>query len=61
MRAFRPYADRPQLSITYYEIPAEVLEDAAQLANWAQRSVAAAKTRAAHTRPATARRLRNKR
>jgi DNA transformation protein len=61
MRAFRPYADRPQLSITYYEIPAEVLEDAAQLASWAQRSVAAARTRAAQRGAATARRRRNKR
>ena len=61
MRAFRPYADRPQLSITYYEIPAEVLEDASQLAAWAQRSVAAAKTRSAQKDAATVRRRRNKR
>ena len=61
MRAFRPYADRPQLSITYYEIPAEILEDAPQLACWAQRSVAAAQTRAARPRAALARRRRNKR
>lgn len=42
MRQFRPYADRPQLSMSYYEVPAEVLEDPAQLVDWAQRSVAAA-------------------
>jgi DNA transformation protein len=41
-RRFRPYADRPQLSMSYYEAPAEVLEDARQLAEWARRSVAAA-------------------
>jgi DNA transformation protein len=42
MSQFRPYADRPQLSMTYYEVPAEVLEDPTQLVTWAQRSVAAA-------------------
>jgi DNA transformation protein len=61
MRAFRPYADRPLLSTTYYEIPAEVMEDAEQLVSWAQRSVAAARTRAAQRGAATARRRRNKR
>lgn len=39
---FRPYADRPELSMSYFEAPAEVLEDARQLAEWARRSVAAA-------------------
>jgi DNA transformation protein and related proteins len=42
MGQFRPYADRPEISMTYYEIPAEILEDPAQLVVWAQRSVAAA-------------------
>src|ERR1700739_4899692 len=42
MQPFRPYADRPELSMSYYEIPAEVLEDPAQLVQWAQRSVEAA-------------------
>jgi DNA transformation protein len=39
---FRPYADRPQLSMSYFEAPPEVLEDARQLAEWARRSVAVA-------------------
>jgi DNA transformation protein len=39
---FRPYADRPHLSMNYYETPAEVLEDAAVLVEWARRSVAVA-------------------
>jgi DNA transformation protein len=39
---FRPYADRPQLSMNYYATPAEVLENAGELANWARRSVEAA-------------------
>jgi DNA transformation protein len=39
---FRPYADRPQLSMSYYEVPPEVLDDARQLIEWARRSVAVA-------------------
>lgn len=42
MQPFRPYADRPHLSMSYYEAPAEVLENAAQLAAWARRSLAVA-------------------
>jgi DNA transformation protein len=58
MAAFRPYADRPQLSMSYYEVPAEVLEDPRQLATWAARSVAVARSAVA-ARPArpTQRRL----
>ena len=50
MSQFRPYADRPELSMSYFEIPADVLEDPPQLVVWAQRSVAAAL--AAQQRPA---------
>jgi DNA transformation protein and related proteins len=39
---FRPYADRPQLSMSYYEAPADVLEDAGELVSWVRRSVAVA-------------------
>lgn len=42
MAQFKPYADRPHLSMKYYETPAEVLEDAGELVSWAQRSVAVA-------------------
>jgi len=42
MTRFRPYPNRPLLSMTYYEVPAEVLEDADQLAIWARRSLDAA-------------------
>jgi len=42
MSQFRPYADRPELSMSYYEIPPDVLEDPAQLVSWARRSVAVA-------------------
>jgi DNA transformation protein len=40
--AFRPYADRPEVSMSYFEAPAEVLDDARQLIEWARRSVAVA-------------------
>ena len=36
---FRPYPDRPLLSMSYYAAPPEVLEDARQLTEWARRSV----------------------
>src|SRR5260370_29418036 len=42
MGQFRPSPDSPQLSMSYYETPADVLEDAAALVAWARRSVAAA-------------------
>jgi DNA transformation protein and related proteins len=42
MNRFRPYKDKPHLSFTYYEVPAEVLEDREELVAWARRSVAAA-------------------
>jgi DNA transformation protein len=42
MRRFQPYEDKPDLSFTYYEVPADVLEDREQLVVWARRSVQAA-------------------
>jgi DNA transformation protein len=39
MAQFRPYADRPQVSMSYYETPADVLENAGELVTWARRSV----------------------
>ena len=53
MGQFRPYPESPQLSTTYYETPADVLEDAAELVAWARRSVAAAMAAAA-ARPVAA-------
>jgi DNA transformation protein and related proteins len=53
MGRFRPYPDRPELSMTYYEVPADTLEDADECVAWAQRSVAvAAAARTKTTRPA---------
>jgi len=42
MARFRPYRDRPLVSMSYYEVPADVLEDADECAQWAMRAVAAA-------------------
>jgi DNA transformation protein and related proteins len=42
MAQFRPYADRPYLSMNYFEVPADVLEDAGELVNWARQSVVVA-------------------
>jgi DNA transformation protein len=39
MQAFRPYKDKPEVSMTYYTVPADVLDDAEQLVTWARRSV----------------------
>ena len=52
MSPFRPYADRPELSMSYYEAPADVLEDTAQLVSWARRSVAVAMAAAKPARAA---------
>ena len=42
MDRFRPYPDRPAVSMTYYEVPADVLEDADECAAWARKSSAIA-------------------
>jgi DNA transformation protein len=52
MGRFRPFADRPQLSMTYYEVPADTLEDAEECVAWARRSAAIA---AATQKPAARR------
>ena len=48
MQPFRPYAERAEVSLSYYEVPAEVLEDPAALSAWSRRAVAAALERAQH-------------
>jgi DNA transformation protein len=42
MPAFQPFKDKPEFSMSYYQAPAEVLEDAEQLIMWARRSVSVA-------------------
>jgi DNA transformation protein len=46
MGRFRPYADKPQLSMTYYEVPADTLEDADECTRWARKSAAIASAKA---------------
>jgi DNA transformation protein len=42
MAQFRPYPDRPHVSMSYYAVPVDVLEDPEELVLWARRSVAVA-------------------
>jgi DNA transformation protein len=42
MGAFKPYADRP-MSMSYFQVPARVLEDPEELAMWAQDAIAVAR------------------
>lgn len=39
---FRPYKDRPEVSMSYFHVPADVLEDADELVPWARSAVGAA-------------------
>ena len=51
MARFRPYADRLEWSMNYYETPAQVLEDPEELKLWALESIVAARA-AAGNKPA---------
>jgi DNA transformation protein len=42
MERFRPFDDKPLWSMTYYTVPADVLEDAEECVIWARKSVATA-------------------
>ena len=46
MAAFRPYADRPEISMTYFAVPAQVLEDAEALVSWSRRTLATTRANA---------------
>jgi DNA transformation protein len=39
MAAFRPYAERPEVSMSYFAAPADVLESPEELLTWSRRSV----------------------
>jgi DNA transformation protein len=39
MDRFRPYADKPLWSMTYYAVPAEILEDADECTLWGRKSL----------------------
>ena len=45
MKPFCPYKDKPDVSMSYYTVPADILDDAEDLVQWARRSVAIAKPR----------------
>jgi DNA transformation protein len=49
---FCPYPGKPESSMTYYEVPADTLEDADQCVVWARKSAAVA---TAATKPAARR------
>lgn len=49
MKAFKPYADKAMV-MPYFQVPAAVLEDAIELANWARQSVRVAANRPVRTR-----------
>jgi DNA transformation protein and related proteins len=42
MPAFQPFKDKPEYSMSYYQPPADVLEDPEALVAWARKSVAVA-------------------
>ena len=42
MQPLRPFKDKPDLSMTYYTVPADVLDEPEELVAWARRSVAIA-------------------
>jgi DNA transformation protein len=44
MKPFCPYRDKPDVSMSYYTVPADVLDDSEELVAWARRSVAIAAT-----------------
>jgi len=60
MPRFMPFPDRPEAVMAYYQVPADVIEEAEVLGAWARKSVAVAlAARSAKLRPkgrATARR-----
>jgi len=48
-RPFKPYDDRP-MTMSYYNVPAGILENASELATWARRSISIARAAAAKAR-----------
>ena len=41
-KPLRPFKDKPEYSMSYYDVPVDVLEDVERLAQWARRSIAVA-------------------
>ena len=46
MGPFKPFEDKPY-AMSYYEVPAEVMEDPSELKAWARKALAAAKKKTA--------------
>ncbi|HEU5134636.1 MAG TPA: TfoX/Sxy family protein [Steroidobacteraceae bacterium] len=44
MPRFMPFPDRPEAVMAYYQVPADIIEDAEALLAWARKSVAVALT-----------------
>ena len=60
---FRPYKDRPDVSMSYFQVPADVLEDTDECVPWARAAVRAAAVAAEKKRkpkPATKKRAKRK-
>jgi DNA transformation protein len=53
MKPFRPYKDKPEVSMTYYTVPVDVLDDPEEIVTWARRSVAVAAATAKPRNPKT--------
>ncbi len=51
MDAFRPFKDKPLYSMTYFQVPADVLEEAELLVQWARKSCAVALAARNEVRP----------
>jgi len=41
-KPFQPFADKPEFSMNYYDVPADLLDDAEELSRWARKSLAVA-------------------
>ena len=44
MKPLRPYRDKPEVSMSYFTVPVDVLDDAEELVSWARRAVKIAAT-----------------
>ena len=55
---FRPYKDRPDVSMSYFQVPAELLEDADELVPWARAAVTAAAAKPAKAKKRARRKTR---
>ena len=51
MPRFMPFPDRPEAVMAYYQVPADVIEDAETLMGWARKAVAVALNSRAKPRP----------